>query len=268
MHGSLISPTGVSVKEFEANSLTNVTLPETGTYVIRVAANDLVSTGAYNIGLEALMPLGPVDAALTNGGLVSRTISAKGQVDLITYNGQKNAGVLLSLVVTSGFSSRTVHGSLVSPTGVSVKEFDANSLTDLTLPETGTYVIRVAANDLVSTGAYNIGLEALMPLGPVDATLTNGALISRAISAPGQVDLITYNGQKDAAVSLSLVLTSGFSSRTVHATLFSPTGVRVKDFDANSLTNLTLPETGAYVILLTANDLVSTGSYNLGATLR
>ncbi len=33
-----------------------VSLPETGTYVLTVTANDIVSTGSYNLGFERLSP--------------------------------------------------------------------------------------------------------------------------------------------------------------------------------------------------------------------
>src|SRR2546422_61223 len=48
------------------------------------------------------------------------------------------------------------------------------------------------------------------------------------------------------------------------ATVFSPTAVLVLTFNANSQKQLMLEESGAYIIQVQANNLVSTGSYSLG----
>ncbi|MCI0338419.1 MAG: hypothetical protein L0226_12650, partial [Acidobacteria bacterium] len=130
--------------------------------LIRVNANNLFHTGSYNLGLECRRPLGPVDGTLSCGSLLSGTIEAPGEVDLITFSGQTGDVVDLTLVLTAGFDSfRSVlpRVTLFSPTGAQLDSFDANVQKTYTLPESGTYLIRVNANNLVATGSYNLRLQ-------------------------------------------------------------------------------------------------------------
>ena len=254
----VISPAGVTVVTFNANSQQQLLLQESGTYVIQVQASNLVSTGTYHIGLECLLPTSPVDANLVCGTLLSsRAINAASQIDQITFGGQANERKTLTL--TSG--PLTVTAKVFSPTGIVVAMFNANGLQQLLLPESGTYVIQVQASNLVSTGTYHIGLECLLPTSPVDANLSCGTLLSnREITAASQVDQITFTGQANERKTLTL--TSG--SFTATATVFSPTGTVVIIFNANSQQQLILPETGTYVIQIRASNLVSTGTYHIG----
>src|SRR5207244_2504463 len=107
-----------------------------------------------------------------------------------------------------------------------VATFLANSQRQLTLAESGTYTIQVNANNLVTTGNYNLGLECLRPRGLIDATLTCGGLVSEAISAPGEVDLVSFGGQANDIVLLTLVDTAGWSAlgSRAQATVIAPSG--------------------------------------------
>ncbi len=49
--------------------------------------------------------------------------------------------------------------SLIAPSHTVVDVFDANGQRDFTLEETGTYVLRVNANNFVTTGSYSVGLS-------------------------------------------------------------------------------------------------------------
>ena len=100
--------------------------------------------------------------ALGCGDLVCGTIGAAGQVDLLTFSGTMGATVDLTLVDTAGFRAFVEAGATVfAPSGANVVAFNANTLNPLTLPETGTYVVRITASDLVSGGTYNVGLSCL-----------------------------------------------------------------------------------------------------------
>jgi hypothetical protein len=261
---TVFSPTRVEVIRFNANSQQQLTLGETGTYIIQIRASDLVATGSYNIGLECLQPLAPIDATLGCGALLSGTLETPGEVDQITFAGQADQRVTLTMVLTSGFFARTATATVFSPTRATVITFNANSQHQLTLEETGTYVIQIRASDLVAIGGYTVGLECLQPLNPVDGTLACGGLLPGALDAAAEVDQITFTGQANQRVTLTMVLTSGFFARTATATVFSPTRATVITFNANSQHQLTLPETGTYVIQIRASDLVAIGGYTVG----
>ena len=263
---TVFSPTAAVVKTFDANSQQQLTLPESGAYVVQVRASNLVSTGSYSVGLECLLPTSPVDATMACGTLLSsRPISAAAQVDQFTFVGQANERKTLTLAASGFPTFVTATATVYSPTAAVVKTFDANSQQQLTLPESGAYVVQVRASNFVSTGSYSLGLECLLPTSPVDATMACGTLLSsRPISAAAQVDQITFCGEANEKKTLTLAA-SGFPVfRTASATVFSPTAVVVKTFNANSQEQLTLPESGTYVIQIRADDLASTGAYSVG----
>src|SRR5262249_2768592 len=152
---TLFSPSGVQVSFFDANTQRSFTLTENGVYLVRVNANNLANTGSYNLGLECRQPLAAEDGTLMCGSLLSGSIGAAGEVDLITFNGQSGQVIDLVLVLTGGFNPTfgiVPRATLFSPTGTQVSFFDANSQRSFTLTENGVYLIRVNANDLVNTG--------------------------------------------------------------------------------------------------------------------
>ena len=107
-----------------------------------------------------MLPRGPVDATLTCGGLTSQALSAPGEVDIVSFSGQANQIVLLTLVNTSGFGfGLTARATVVAPSGVEVVTFEANSQRQIALTESGSYTIRVYANNLVATGTYDLKLD-------------------------------------------------------------------------------------------------------------
>jgi hypothetical protein len=156
----------VAVDTFSANTQQQITLPENGTYIIRVRANTLVNTGSYNLGVECLQPLdSPIEAVLSCGDLASGSIDASGEVDLYTLTGQAGDMILLTLTETGGFPGGSAPQlTLFSPSLEVVDTFNANTQQQITLPENGTYIIRVRANTLVNTGSYNLGVECLQPV--------------------------------------------------------------------------------------------------------
>jgi uncharacterized repeat protein (TIGR01451 family) len=151
---------------------------------------------------------------------------------------------------------------LFSPAGAAVLTFDAHSQQQLTLGETGTYIIQVYAHNLVSLGSYSLGLECLVPTSPVDGNIDCGS-ISRSITASAQVDQIIFTGQATDMVTLNFTSAGFPSGVTARATVFLPTGVQLSSVNAPSAPELILPETGTYIIQVRASNLVSPGSYNL-----
>lgn len=253
-----------------ANSQRQDTLPETGTYVIRIQANNLVSTGTYTFGLEGLNPLSPGATSLILGDLSTATIDGSGEVDFFTFDGTADDVVFWTLTEGSGFNSggQAPAFQIYAPSGDQVKAvMSADTQRQDTLPETGTYVIRMQANNLVSTGTYTLGLEGLSPLTPGAPALTLGDLSTATIDASAEVDLFTFDGTADDVVFWTLTEGSGFTagSQAPSLQIFAPSGSELKaSISANSQRQDTLPETGTYVVRLQANNLRSTGTYFLG----
>jgi hypothetical protein len=162
---TLFSPSGVVVTNtgYEANTQRRFTLPETGTYVIRVLASNLVGTGTYALGLERLIPPASIQGTLAYGDLITGTIDAPAESDLYTFSGADGNIITISIVQTDGFTGTNANLTLYSPSGVVVNgtSYNANSQPQFTLTETGIYVIRVLSSNLVGTGAYSLGLNQI-----------------------------------------------------------------------------------------------------------
>ena len=269
---TVFSPTGVQVAQFDSNSQQHITLTETGTYVVRVNANNLVGVGSYNLGLACVLPSSPPPVSPACGDLTPGSIDLPGEVDLLSFTGAAGQVVDLTLVETSNWGGSTgqvdARATVFSPTGVQVAQFDSNSQQHITLTETGTYVVRVNANNLVGAGSYNLSLTCVLPSTNLHTPLACGDLLGDSIDTPGEVALFRFSGTAGQVIDLTLVETSNWGGSTgqvdARATVFSPTGVQVAQFDSNSQQHITLTETGTYVVRVNANNLVGLGSFTLG----
>jgi Bacterial Ig domain/Beta-propeller repeat len=159
---ALFSPTGAVVGAFRSNGQANFTLPVAGTYVVRVNATNLATTGTYNVSLQCLLPT-PTPAPLLQCGVPEPgTIAAPGEVDLYSFTGPGGQIIGLTLTSTGGFATNQTLSSaaltLFTPTGAVLGAFRSNGQANFTLPMTGTYVVRVNATNLATTGSYNVGL--------------------------------------------------------------------------------------------------------------
>ena len=71
-------------------------------------------------------------------------------------------------------------------------------------------------------------------------------------------------------ISLTLVETSDWGgiggNIDAHMTIRAPSGTVVGTYDSNTQPQITLPESGTSAVQLNANNLVSTGSFNLSLT--
>ena len=98
-----------------------------------------------------------------------------------------------------------------------------------------------------------------------------GAVLSGEIAVSGEEDMFTFTGTTDDVVDVVLTETGldwggSCGAYDPRATIFSPSGIEVDQFDANTRRTLTLLETGTYLVRINANQLTATGTYNLGLT--
>ncbi len=143
-----------------------------------------MDTGDYNLGLERLLPASPDTIPVAIGDIVQDSIEAAGATDLITFAGATDQVVLLALVETGGFTgSPAPQATLFAPSGAQVAiPIEANTQQQFTLPETGTYVVRVRDNGLAAAGTYTLGVESLQPASS-DSLLAAGDLLAVSIAS-------------------------------------------------------------------------------------
>src|SRR4051794_38886385 len=88
------------------------------------------------------------------------------QVDQYTFAGTANVVVTLTLPGAGVFPSGALirsKANVFAPSGTLVVGFQANGQQQLTLAETGTYVVQVQANNFTSAGTYSLGLQCRGP---------------------------------------------------------------------------------------------------------
>src|SRR5206468_4050314 len=116
--------------------------------------NNLLATGSYSLGMQCLAPASPPPTALTCGSLIPAGIGTAGEADFYGLSAAANDVVTFTLAQTSGFTNAVARAQLFDAAGNTVgTTFDANSSRQVTLPTAGTYLLRIAANNLVATGS-------------------------------------------------------------------------------------------------------------------
>jgi hypothetical protein len=255
---TILAPVGGRLDGFRASQPFQITLPETGLYTVRVNTATLTSTSNYNIGLECILPAGPIDAALSPRSLVPGSIVQAGQVDMFTFNGTAGDDLLIPIATTAGV---VVDATLLNPAGAVLRSFRAARLERLSLPASGTYTLFVRTATFRAAGNYNVGLERLRPPGAADAALTRGVLRTDTLHTAGDVDLLQFDGQAGSTVLVSIANLAGI---VVSATIVAPSGNAFQTLRAASQMDVALPETGAYTIYVHTATLSHSAIYNIG----
>jgi hypothetical protein len=265
---NVFAPSGKLVVGFNANGQQQLTLAESGTYLVQVQSDDLASTGSYNFGLQCRSPVAQTSTAMSCGSLPQGKLVAA-QVDQYTFSGTAGAIVTLTLADTAGFDALfgvVAKANVFAPSGKLVVGFNANGQQQLTLAETGTYLVQVQSDDLASTGSYSLGLQCRSPVAQTSTAMSCGSLPQGKLVA-AQVDQYTFSGTAGAIVTLTLADTAGFDALfgvVAKATVFAPSDAVVVSFQADGQQRLTLSEAGTYVVQVESNDLATAGTYGLG----
>ena len=99
------------------------------------------------------------------GDLLSASIDVAGEIDVFRFAGVTGDVIALTVVETSNWGvvsfdpgRNDARMTVRAPSGTVVGTFDSNVQPELTLAETGTYIVQVNANNLVSVGSYNLSL--------------------------------------------------------------------------------------------------------------
>ncbi|MCK4622077.1 MAG: Ig-like domain-containing protein [Desulfuromonadales bacterium] len=167
VQGDVARPGTFAVADSVVTFTPNEPLDFNVTYRVEIRADgirDLADNGLSSMFVSSFATRVVPAVGLTCGDLVAGSIDAAGEIDEFTFSAQSGDVVDLTLVRTGGFDSfygRVPRATVFTPTGAVLAAFNANSQKELTLPESGTYVVRVNANTLVHTGTYDLELECL-----------------------------------------------------------------------------------------------------------
>jgi hypothetical protein len=255
--GTILAPDGTRLDGFRASQPYRLTLPASGLYTVRVNTATLTSTANYNIGLECILPAGPIDAVLAPRSLVVGDITDAGEIEMFTFEGNGGDDILIPIAGTGGV---TVDATLLDPAGGVLRTFRAHTIERLTLPDTGVYTIYVRSATFRNQGSYNLGLERLRPAGAADGVLTRGVIRTDTIQTVGDVDLLQFDGQAGTTELMSLANHAGV---VVDATINTPGGTVLRTLRAAAQQDIALPESGIYSVYVHTATLTFSAIYNI-----
>jgi len=173
----LWSPTGTSLDSRpgpDAAVIDDIVAPTTGTYLVLVATNDVEFDGEGTYRLTMTHSPGPVVASPGDqGGPLSTGVPVPGDIvvgDLDVFSLDVAAGAQISVTVTETTDLNDFRPwiRLWSPTGGFLAHSEGltgASISNVTAPSTGTYLVLVASFDpgLDGTGSYQITATVVPP---------------------------------------------------------------------------------------------------------
>jgi len=186
------------------------------------------------------------------GQTLTNTINSPGQTNTYTFDG--NAGEVVDILVLG--QSLNAAADVYDPTGGRIGGATNNFTGPISLTSTGTYTIRVHANDSVSTGAYGISLSFLT--GRCGAALLSGPPVTSAVTQFAELDSYTFTGNAGETV----VINAAGSNFTAAAFVAGPNGAIAANW-VNGTATLDLASTGTYTVGVYSVYLAGTGTYSL-----
>lgn len=255
------------------NHLGRRVFTETGTYRLRVNAqsNNTNHVGGYALRVRSI----PADQtfAIQPGDTVTNNLPAPGAGnievpgawDYYTFAGTAGQSLSFEAIAKSAAFAGWLQWELKAPSGASVF---SNFFTDggrKTLPETGTYTIRVwvGANHPNYVGTYAFRVFTLP--GDVRLNIQKGDLISDGvpvssagrIDEPGGLDTYTFSGIAGQRVNFDQLSVAPAFGGYLYWQIVAPSGSNwfAGYFTGNTKQRRTLPETGNYTIRIYANSV-------------
>jgi len=238
-------------------------LTQNGTYLIacRDATNatfvynlTLIKTTGGNLADEETMAIAP-GQTLTN-----KSIGVPADIDVFTFTGASNEAVSILMTISGGagsFPRFELYGPNGAPVGSpGYRAGLAAYLDGLRLTQTGTYLI--ACRDDGGDETFNYNLTLVKTTGGNDAdedtiAITPGqTLTNKSISVPADIDIFTFTGTSNEAVSILMTKTDD-SGDLPFFELYGPDGALManpgyRDGVIAYLDGFWLAQSGTYLI--------------------
>src|SRR6266478_269725 len=205
-------------------------------------------------GLHLLLgPPGGQAQQITCGQTITSGINSPAQTN--TYTFVANAGESVTLLALG--QSMSAVAELYSPTGSRIGGSTNLFSGPINLTSTGTYTIRVHADNSESTGSYGISLSFLT--GRCGTQLIWGLPTTNTVSSLAEVDSYTFSGNAGETVA---IYAPGSSNFTTAAFVAGPNGTIIANW-VNGGTSIDLASTGTYTVGIDSFYFAGTGTYSL-----
>jgi len=255
------------------NHIGRKTLPETGTYQLRVFAQSKAPnhTGTYALRVRSIpadqyFVIQPGDTVTNNVPAAGAgNIEVVGAQDFYTFNATAGQSLSFEAIGSATAFAGWLQWEVKTPSGASLF---VNYFADggrKTMPETGTYTIRVwvGANTLSYIGTYGFRIYTLpgdVRLNIVKGqTISDGAPVNGAgrIDEPGGLDTYTFSGISGQRVNFDQLSAAPAFAGWLFWQVVAPSGSNwfTGYFPGDMKQRRTLPETGNYTIRIYANSV-------------
>lgn len=202
--------------------------------------------------------------SLINGGKISGTIAATGQMDTYTFTANPGESIVLTMTNKIGPNAMAPDLTLFAPSGAQVKRVNTAATTaDIraTVGATGgTYTVRAMGS---GTGNYDIYL-AIAPRANAFGALPNGGAVFQTL-ALGELQTFTFNASAGQSIVLTMAdLAEG--ALTPDLTLYDPSGAQIVQVNTAATTSViraTANTTGTYSVLAMHRGGGTSGNYAL-----
>lgn len=194
------------------------------------------------------------------GNTLPGQLSAVGESDCFEFSGEQNETVSVTTQETAGFFQSC--WEIFTPGGASLgAECAGDPRQDQrTLPETGTYTIRVFDQNENEAGAYDVNLVFVSATASACATgIACADTLQGQLVLVGESDVYTFTGQSGDAVSVTAQETGGGLAACWE--LYDPTGLSLGSQCGQG--ERTLAVSGAYTLRVFDDGEAQPGTYDL-----
>ena len=256
----LFAPSGANL--LGAPFQNNVTLTETGAHTLHVFDANHNGTGSYSLSLIGASEAISCGVALACGeDGVGGSLDALGDMDSYQFPAQVGDVVAIAIGGETGTAGFDPWFELFAPSGMPLAATSGE--TDVALPESGSYTLKVFDSDHDGTGTYSLSLEGVSDSLSCGAPLDCGtAVVADGIDQNGDADAYQLDGSSgdQLRVTIEPTATTGGSFDPSLA-LFAPSGAAIGSSSSELQTTLT--ETGAHTVRIVDASQDGTGTYAL-----
>jgi uncharacterized lipoprotein YbaY len=248
-------------------------LPQAGTYTVRVYDSALRDRGSYRLGLEGINPISTNPGQVVKGGIVGGNIDSAIDVKQYVFDAAAGDKVQLTGTALGKTGTFTARFKLWGPGGQDLRHFDVvsgrtGSRRIDSLPLTGRYMVEVYDSALRDAGSFSLGFESVKPASPDAVPLTNGRQVTASTTSPIEIRQYVFNGNAGDRVTFTGTALGTTGTFTARFKLWGPGGQDLGHFDVVSGRTAsravpTLPETGRYVVEVYDSALADVGRFTL-----
>ncbi|HJQ85753.1 MAG TPA: hypothetical protein VKA21_16820 [Candidatus Binatia bacterium] len=252
----LYDPEGISV--VGACGQAEKTLAVGGDYTIRVSDGGDDETGTYNLALVVVSDTASNCAeAITCGSTLDRNIATTGESD--TYRFVAAAGEAVSVATTETGGFLDACWEIYDPDGISLGGICGQA--EKTLAVAGGYTIRVADNNDVETGTYDVNLVVVSDTSHNCAQpIACGDLVMGSLDRKGESDTYGVSGQTGDMVAIETTEIGGLLNACWE--FYDPTGASLGGFCGEASRTLAT-NLGAYTLRVYDQGENDSGDYQV-----